>query len=387
MIASCGRPVALTHDAYIWQREWTPAVVEAMRESDAAIRQWRVLAAQTDANGRLQVFRPDRIALKSSGKPVLLVVRIDGQLAQWDEVRLLSDTEALWRDWQASGVRLAGLEIDHDCGTARLPAYAHYLAMLRPALHGATLSITALPAWLVSPNLEPLLANVDESVLQVHAVRDPHAGLFDGALALHWANEYAKRSGKPFRIALPTYGSRVSWDAQGRLASVQSESGVLDSGDDSRELLAMPQQIADFLAQLRRDPPAHLAGIAWFRLPTARDGRAWSIATWLAVMRQQPLKNELVAAAQASATPGMVDLLLRNPGELDASLPMRIVLPPDCTLADGVNGYGLRTVRGGSNHGTLVIERRQPGLLQAHHQRVIGWARCAAQGVELHVDA
>ncbi|WP_158882288.1 DUF3142 domain-containing protein [Rhodanobacter sp. L36] len=376
----------LTHDAYIWQREWTPAVIDAMRDSGAAIRAWHVLAAQTDADGRLQVFHPDRAALRMSNKPVLLVVRIDGQLTQWDETKLLADTQALWHDWQSSGVRVAGLEIDHDCGTARLPAYTHFLSALRPLMRGATLSITALPAWLDSSALDALLAQVDESVLQVHAVRDPRAGMFDDTLALHWANAYAQRSDKPFRIALPTYGSRVSWDANGRIASVQSESPVLDSGDDSRELLAMPQQIAGFIAQLQRDPPAHLMGIAWFRLPTARDDRAWSLATWLAVIRQQPLKNDVLAVAQPSTTPGMLDLLLRNPGELDAPLPTRVFLPPDCTLADGIQGYARQTVRDGSNRGTLSIKRLQPGLLQAHHQRIIGWARCAAQGVELHVE-
>jgi len=388
MAMSCSRPsVTLTHDAYIWQREWTPALTQAMHASAGDIRAWRVLAAQTDAGGRLQLFHPDRAALQASGKPVVLVVRIDGQLAQWNEAQLLSDTEALWRDWQANGLHITALEIDHDCGTARLSAYAHYLAALRPLLRGASLSITALPAWLHAAALDDVLAQVDESVLQVHAVRDPHAGLFDGELARQWAEAYAQRSDKPFRIALPTYGSRVSWDAQGRLASVQSESVALDSGDDSRELLATPQQVAAFLAQLRRDPPANLAGIAWFRLPTAQDDRAWTLPTWLAVIRQQPLGNELVAVAQASTTPGMLDLLLRNPGELDAPLPGRVTLPSSCTLADGINGYAKQSVQGESNRDTLVLERRQLGLLPAHRQRVIGWARCAAQGVELHVDA
>jgi hypothetical protein len=382
LLMSCRQPVArFPHDAYIWQRVWTPAVTQAMRDSAGDIRAWRVLAAQTDRRGQLQIFHPDRAALKASGKPVVVVVRIDGQLAQWDEKSLLADTRALWQDWQGSGVRIAGLEIDHDCGTARLAEYARYLADLHPALNGALLSVTALPAWLHSADLAVVLAQVDESVLQVHAVRDPRAGMFDGALAQQWAADYAKRSDKPFRIALPDYGSRVSWDAQGRLASVQSETTVLDSGDDSRELLAMPAQIADFLAQLRRDPPPHLVGIVWFRLPTSQDSRAWSLATWLAVIRQQPLHSALVATTQASSTPGTLDLLLGNPGDLDAPLPARVMLPATCKLADGVNGYALHM-----SHDTLGMQRVQPGLLQAHRQRIIGWARCGATGVELDVQ-
>ena len=385
-LSACQRPaMAWPHDAYIWQRAWTPAVTQAMHESAGDIRAWRVLAAQTGRDGRLQVFHPDRAALRASGKPVVLVVRIDGQLAQWDEAQLLADTMTLWRDWQSSGLSIAGLEVDHDCGTARLPAYTHYLAALRPMLNGAALSITALPAWLRSPALDALLAQVDESVLQVHAVRDPRAGLFDGTLALQWAQEYAQRSGKPFRIALPNYGSRVSWDDQGRLASVRSEAAVPDSSDDndvSRELLATPAQIADFLEQLRGDPPPHLAGIVWFRLPTAQDSRAWSVPTWLGVIRQQPLRNVLIATMRASDTPGTLDLALENPGELDAPLPARVLLPAQCTLADGIHGYALQ-----SPGGTLIIERVQPGLLRANHQRVIGWARCASGKAVAHVEA
>ena len=379
---ACSHPSsALTNDAYIWQRVWTPALTQAMRESVADIRQWRVLAAQTDRAGRLQVFHPDISALSGSGKPVVLVVRIDGQLVQWNEALLLADTVALWKRWQGHGIRLAGLEIDHDCGTARLPAYAHYLAALRSALPGVRLSITALPAWLRSPDLAVVLAQVDESVLQVHAVRNPRAGLFDGTLALHWVDDYAQHSDKPFRVALPTYGSRVSWDTQGRLASVQSEAGVLDAGDDSRELLATPQEIAAFLARLQRDPPAHLSGIIWFRLPTASDDRAWSLPTWLAVMRQQPLHDEVTASARPGSTAGTLDLVLQNPGELDQPLPTAVVLPNGCTLADGINGYAL-----GAGRDTLRIERLQQGLLRAHRQRVMGWARCATQGVQLHVE-
>jgi len=381
LVACHKTPADFSHDAYIWQRVWTPAVTQAMHDGAADIRQWRVLAAQTDRAGRLQMFHPDISALVSSGKPVVLVVRIDGQLIQWNEALLLADTLALWKRWQGHGIRLAGLEIDHDGGTARLPAYAHYLAALRSSLPGVRLSITALPTWLHSPDLAAVLAQVDESVLQVHAVRNPRAGLFDGALAMRWVDDYAQRGDKPFRVALPTYGSRVSWDAQGHLVSVRSEAGVLDAGDDSRELLATPQEIADFLARLQHDPPAHLAGIVWFRLPTASDDRAWSLPTWLAVMRQQPLHGEVGASARLGSTAGTLDLVLKNPGELDQPLPAAVVLPKGCTLADGINGYALSAGRD-----TLRIERRQPGLLRAHGQRVMGWARCATEGVQLHVE-
>jgi hypothetical protein len=381
-VAACHRvPVAFTHDAYIWQRVWTPALTQSMQASTRDIREWRVLAAQTDRMGRLQSFHPDLTALTSNENPVVIVVRIDGQLAQWDENALLTDTSALLKYWRGNDIRIAGLEIDHDCGTARLPAYAHYLRALRPLLGGLTLSITALPAWLHSPDLGYVLAQVDESVLQVHAVRDPRAGLFDGALALQWVDAYAQRSGKPFRVALPAYGSRVSWDAQGRLVSVQSEAGALEAGDDSRELFATPEDIAAFITALARDQPPHLLGIAWFRLPTANDDRAWSLPTWLAVIRHQPMRGAVTARERPGSTAGTLDLVLLNPGDLDWPLPAAVVLPESCTLADGFRGYALEAGRD-----PLRIERVQSGMLPAHRQRIIGWARCATQGEQLRVE-
>jgi hypothetical protein len=384
LLVGCQQPAApLDHDAYVWQRVWTPAVNQAMRDSAAAIHEWRVLAAQTDVQGRLQRFSPDESALIASGRPVIPVVRIDGQLAHWDETALLRDTLALWHDWQGSGVPLAGLEIDHDCASARLPAYAHFLAQLHAALPPQTmLSITALPTWLQSAGLRSVLAQVDQSVLQVHAVRDPRAGLFDAALALHWVKDYAGRSDKPFRVALPDYGSRVSWDAQGRLADVESEAATLDFSADAHELLAQPQVIADFIRTLQRDPPPHLQGIAWFRLPTAQDLRAWSLPTWLAVIRGQSLDTQLQAYVHHSDVAGTFDVQLQNTGAIDAMLPLRVTLPTGCMVADGVNGYRLQR-----DDNTVSLQRLQPGLLRAHHQRTIGWLRCPIKKGALHVES
>ena len=383
LLAACHSPLPpLRHDVYVWQRAWTPAVHEAMQASAGAIAQWRVLAAESGRSGRLRAIGADRAALRASGKPVVLVVRIDGQLPQGNERQLRDDTLAVWRDWQGSGVRLAGMEIDHDCGTARLPAYAQFLADLHAQLGPQTmLSITALPAWMASPALDRVLAQVDQSVLQVHAVSNPREGLFDAAQARRWAAEYAKRSDKPFLVALPDYGSRVSWDAQGRLSSVASEAAVLDARDDARELLAMPAQVAGLLRQWRDGRPSNLVGIAWFRLPTSQDRRAWSLPTWLAVLRGQPLSPRLVAASRASGTPGAPNIRLENLGRTDAPLPSRIRLPSACTLADGVNGYRLQR-----QADSLWLQRLQPGLLHPGELRNVGWARCAIEGESLHVE-
>jgi hypothetical protein len=129
--------------------------------------------------------------------------------------------------------------------------------------------------------------------------------------------------------------------------------------------------VATLLAGLRDDPPAGLAGIVWFRLPTAQDARAWSLPTWRAVMAGAPLKEMLAVFFQPGAVPGAADVVLRNDGEVDAHLPAGIELPASCTIADGVNGYVL--VR---QPGQPLLRRERDGWLRAHYQRAIGWARC-----------
>lgn len=380
LLAGCGRPpLALQSDAYVWQRQWTSPLVVSMRQSAADIRAWRVLAAQTGADGRLQFFSLDRTVLTATARPVVLVVRIDGQLARWDEAMLVSQVLALRERWR--GMALAGLEIDHDCATARLPAYTQFLVRLKKELGDVPLSITALPTWLDSPALDDLLAVPDETVLQVHAVQSPHAGLFDPMLAAEWARRFSTRTHRPFRLALPTYASRVSFDADGRVLGTESEVPNLAGGVAFSELASSPDVIAAFVRGLHERPPAHLVGLVWFRLPTGEDVRAWSLPTWRAVVRGLPLSSRLSVQARAGTVAGALDVILRNDGNTDAALPASVRLPADCRLADGVNGYVLATSVDGA-----ILRKQQDAWLPPRHERVIGWARCASERPELRIE-
>lgn len=362
----------LPQDAYIWQRQWTPAVTRAMHDSREFIGQWRVLAAELDASGRWNFATPDWSALQSASQPIVLVVRINGQLNDFPESEVLQQIVRLREQWRAAGVKLAGIEIDHDCATARLSAYAAFLHTLRAQLDNQeTLSITALPTWLDSPALDTVLAATDAAVLQVHAVMNPRQGLFDAKRANGWLQAFAQRSQRPWRVALPTYSTRVTWNERGAVIGIESEQATLASQGTAQELMARPQVMADFVAQLERDPPAGLAGIVWFRLPTEDDVRAWSASTWRAVLTRQPLHSELQAQAHATPDPDMADLILSNAGNADASLPTIVRLDQACQIADGVNGYVLASDTKGK-----YLKRAQDGLLRAGRQRNIGWIRC-----------
>ncbi|HEX7966094.1 MAG TPA: DUF3142 domain-containing protein [Gammaproteobacteria bacterium] len=362
---------AFRQDAYIWQRHWTPALDSAVQRSADVVDGWRVLAAETDGLGHLRPVQANWELLAVSDRPVTPVIRIDGQLQDWSIDRLVADIGSVVSELRATHVPVAGLEIDHDCATARLPKYAAFMKALRRALPDVHLSMTALPAWMESSQLDALLAQADEVVLQVHAVRDPRSGLFDTGIARDWIERFSVRIHGPFRVALPAYGVRVTWGERGEIAVVESEMPRFSAGTDAAELMASPSEVAALLSMLRKEHLAHLAGVVWFRLPTDEDSRAWNLATLRAVMQGMLPEAVVSVELRESSTPGMSDVLLGNPGPTDAELPQRIALPVNCGEADGINGYSLERVGLG-----LALTRLQSGILHGHHQRLIGWARC-----------
>ncbi len=372
-LASCTHaPAPVDSDVYVWQRAWRPALRDALAQSADLAHAWRVLAAEATPQGELKPVAVDVDALAATHRPVVLVVRIDGQLAGLDGAALVRDVVALRARWQAAGLPVSGVEIDHDCATARLPAYAAWLGELHRALGPDTpLSITALPAWLASPALEQVLAQADDSTLQVHAVRQPREGLFDAALALRWTTDYARRTARPFRVALPTYGSRVGFDAQGRLSDIESETPTLHDATERRELSVSPLAVAGFVASVQAHRPAHFEGWAWFRLPTDDDTRAWRLATWRAVVRGRPLTASAAVDWRPAESASLYDVVLVNHGDIDADAPTRIALPAGCTQADGANGYRLDPTS--PQHALDAPDAR---LLAPHTSRVVGWARC-----------
>ncbi|WP_159107268.1 DUF3142 domain-containing protein, partial [Azospirillum sp. B4] len=222
-------PNHVPNDIYVWQRAWTPALGQAMDQAAPDVTAWRVLAAEVSVEGRAAPAlandgandgRLESLRAHLAGRPVILVVRIDGRLTEADPAALVDTALAPLRRWREAGVAVAGLEIDHDCPTSRLPFYARFLTALRARLGTTRLSITALPTWLPAPALCDVVAVPDEVVLQAHAVSAPTDGLFSPVHAARWVAAYAVGFPTPFGVALPDYGSCVSWNADDTLATV-----------------------------------------------------------------------------------------------------------------------------------------------------------------------
>ncbi|WMD18646.1 DUF3142 domain-containing protein [Achromobacter seleniivolatilans] len=382
-LMACGKPAQdLSNDAYVWQRSWQPAVAQALAEGASAVRAWRVLAAEKTAGGRWFDAAPNLEALKAAKRPVIMVFRLDGRIDTLDVDDTFARIAAARDAWRNAGVSVTGVEIDYDCATSKLAAYAAFLTALKGRLNAdLDLSITALPTWLTSSELDALLKIPDEAVLQVHAVLNPTQGLFDAKRAQTWLSAFAKHTSRPWRVALPTYGSRVTWDEDGNIAAIESERPALQSGNRASELVATPAAMAAFSDLIHRTRPDGLAGIVWFRLPTMQDERAWSLATWRAVLLRQPLQPALDVSMRPLTGGRTQDLMLSNTGNADSALPFTIRWNGVCRAADGINGYTLERDAEG-----LYLRRGQDGLLRAGSQRNIGWIRCETPPTAFHVQ-
>lgn len=361
----------LPHDAYIWQRVWTPQLVASVHRSADIVRGWRVLLAEADAAGRWTSVAVPWPELEATRRPIIGVIRIDGRL---DEARMPALLDEILARLAPASATLAGLEIDYDCPTSKLALYAKFLGELRTRLaRPIALSITALPTWMNSTMLERLSKPLDELVLQVHAVADPRRGLFDPVQVGRWVAEFGRRIRKPFRVAIPAYDVRVTWRDDGRLASVEGEMPLLAGNAKGERLGAAPQAVRDLIESLQRVGPERLVGFAWFRLPTDSDNHAWSLTTWRAVISGALPGVQVSAGLVPAESADLWTITLSNDGTVDAALPRQIRLDPACESADGANGF--RLVAAGR---PLILEPTGGDPIRAHRKRIIGWARCVA---------
>lgn len=362
------RATPLPHDAYVWQRVWTPKVVAAAQRSTDLVRSWRILLAEADRSGRWTRVSLPWDELRATIRPIVAVLRIDGRL---DEGRLPALLDQVASIVVGADGPLSGVEIDYDCPTSKLSTYARFLADLRARLPvSLKLSITALPTWMNSLDLERLIPPLDEVVLQVHAVDDPRRGLFSPTQAESWVRAFARRIGRPFRVALPAYDVRVTWSRDGALASVEGEVALLTGAAPGATLRAAPEAVLAFLHAMQRAAPDNLVGIAWFRLPVDTDRRAWSAETWRAVLTDRLPAAQLSASLVPAEAADLWTVTLSNDGTVDALVPRRVRLDPACAMADGANGFHL------VDGAPLTLQGSGNGRLRPHDTRVIGWARC-----------
>ncbi|HEY0232874.1 MAG TPA: DUF3142 domain-containing protein [Dokdonella sp.] len=373
LLTSVSASAAPTHEVYVWQRQWTPALSTALADSRDDFTGVRILIAQAGRTSGWSKSAADPRAFAHDQRTLTAVIRYDGAGVPPDiaALRLLLD-ETLAR-WRRAGASFAAVEIDYDCGSARLADYAQRLRALRAALPaGVRLSITALPAWLDAPALDAVLAVVDEAVLQVHAVQDPAHGLFDAALAERWIRAFAPHTRNGFRVALPAYGARVRFGDDGRALAVESEMKV-DAADagDARELGVEPADVVGLLERLAANPPPQWQGVVWFRLPLPGDRRAWTLAALREVIAQRVPSAQISAIAVTRAN-GASDIFVINRGVADARVKSLVVDGDGCSSGDTALGWRAERIAAGWRFTPGAAQRLPAGV-----RRAVGWLRCA----------
>ena len=377
----------------MWQRSWTPAVQEAVSEA-RGFAGLVALAAEVDFRGesprvvRVPLSGP---ALRASGRPVGVAVRVLSFPGRFgDDPRLGAFLAQLARsllaEARARGISLSEIQIDYDCPESKLDDYRSLLPGLREAAAPVPVVITALPAWLRQTQaFGELIEAADGYVLQVHSLSPPRSPderivLCDPKAAREWV-EAAARFGRPFRVALPTYGYIAAFDRKGKLLGLSAEGPRLSWPAGVRIEMARsdPAALAGLVRGWTEDRPAELAGVLWYRLPVPGDRLSWTAPTLAAVMAGREPRSALRAVSR-EPEPGLVEIDLVNEGEGEPPwpTPVRIRWRDDTFLAaDGLGGYRVR--RGGERE--ILLERTGSSAGAASRpgeRRVVAWLRFTA---------
>jgi hypothetical protein len=331
LVGSCGQDSneasgPIRQIGYLWQRDWTPAVIEAVSEAEGRMDGIVVLGAEIVLVSKKPEVIEASIDWKRLGrlnKPVSIALRIapypgpfdaDGNVAQ----SITSTTKSLVEKAQANGVKLATFQLDFDCAQKNLAGYRVWLELVRSVTGPVPLTVTTLPAWLDEPEFARLIGKVEGYVLQVHSVPTaPGDGamLCDTTLAKRWV-EKANRLGVPFSVALPTYRCVAGYDDAGKLVSVAMDGvdPVWPRGTRAVEFATDADRVAALVNEWKKKRPALLRDIFWYRLPVATDERNWRWPTLSAVMEGRAPLRKLEIRSRGE---NPVDLAIANVGEAD----------------------------------------------------------------------
>lgn len=385
----------MAHQAYVWQRAWTPEVRRAIGGHADELAGLVALGAEISwSAGRPVLVRVaiDHELLKSLRGPVGLALRVGGYSGPFTPdaeatKAVLSAARGLLDQSRAAGLTLSELQIDFDCPESKLDGYRAWVELLRRQAAPTPVVVTALPSWLDRPAARALLEAADGYVLQVHSLVRP-AGpdamtpLCDPAAAVK-AVEKAARLGRPFRVALPTYGYVAAFDSAGKFLGISAEGPAPNWPADARraEIHSDPAALAALVRQWTADRPACMTGIIWYRLPNDEDKMNWRWATIKEVMAGRTPVADLRVRAERPET-RLREIVLENAGTADAPLDVTVTVRWDkarLVAADAIGGFErVEPSPPGTTDGKtgLVLKGQAPeGRLRPGEKKRIGWLR------------
>lgn len=385
---------------YVWQRQWSPAVCSAVSQRASRFDGLVVLAAEvawSDKQPRVARVPINYRALAAANKHVGLAIRVGRYAGSFEAEapagRLLAAlAEDVLSAARGEGLEVSELQIDFDAGTAQLQGYGRWVTALKAVAGQTPVTVTALPSWMDGTGFAALADSADGYVLQVHSLARPASPgerfvLCDVARARRWVDR-AAHFGRPFRVALPTYGYRLAFDAEGRFLGLSADGSPRGwpVGVKLRRIEADPAAMAGLLAEWTRNRPALMTGVLWYRLPVAGERLNWPWPTLRAVSAGRVPQPKLHVRLERSAE-GLTEVCLHNTGDAPASLNRDVKLrwvSAGEPLADAIGGYRL-TRPGPGRIGMEPTEALATQRLRPNEERTIGWLRFQ-QDMEVYVD-
>ncbi len=140
----------LRHEAYVWQREWTPAVNAAVRDAAPRLSGLVALGAEIAwRRGRIEIARVALDPARLAGAGVALRIGpYPGPFAADDAVtRRIADLA----DSLVAELHPHELQIDFDCAESQLDGYRLWVEAIRRHVAPTPTVVTALPSWLDRP--------------------------------------------------------------------------------------------------------------------------------------------------------------------------------------------------------------------------------------------
>lgn len=374
----------LRQRGYIWQREWTRAVVDSLGEAENRMDGVVLLGAEINLAGEA----PDVVkatidweTVKRHGKPCSVALRVAPFAGPFEgndaSARLIVDvTKELLSEARAHDVTIEEFQFDFDCAQKNLGSYRAWLRLLRRVVQPVRFVVTVLPAWLDNPEFLPLVREADGYVLQVHSVpisNGDGASLCDTRSAREWVTR-AARFGLPFSVALPTYRCVAGYGADGRLLGVVMDSVQFPWPPGTRilEFFADADDIGALVGSWQKSRPAQLRELLWYRVPVATDAHNWRWATLSAVMAGRRPNHEL-KVSQEGANP--IDVSIVNLGEADEQVKSSVTATwRDAALiaSDALPGW---SVQSENDHAIFRVTSDHRIRLAPGASRKIGWLR------------
>jgi hypothetical protein len=376
--------------AYIWQRVWNPQMEGALGQASKTFDAFAVLAGEIDLRSTpARIVRPniDFAALKRSGVPIALAMRIDpfpGPFARDDAsieavLSLLRDIVGQARSNQ---IEPAELQIDFDCGEAKLDGYRVWLQLIRAAVAPLHVVPTILPTWLKRRSFKTLARESSTFILQVHSVAVPRTvhdteTLCDANQTLKWVDQ-AAAIGVPFRISLPTYSYLVAFDGTGAMCGLSAEGPSTHWPPDARIVRweSDPAEISRLVAGWNHSHPRQMAALCWYRLPVPGDALNWSWKTLKAVAQGRPPRSSLGLITTGTQP---AEIVAVNRGESDERLPSQVEVKwtgARLIAADALDGYRLADDKTPNVVRFELTPSGQVLRLPPDARHTVGWVRC-----------